>query len=121
MAQLCKRFDYCGISLLITGSFVSWTYYAFYTDGVSRWLYLSVVSLIGLAIAVISLLEKFGSSEFRVCRAVTYAVFGVSAGLPVIHYYFFSDDYVNVSLTSLLSFGFYYILGLLLMTLMTDD
>lgn len=114
VAQLCKRFDYCGISLLITGSFVSWTYYAFYTDMTSRVIYLTIVSLIGAAIAVISLLEKFGSSEFRTCRAFTYLVFGVSAGLPVIHYYFFSSDYVSISLTSMLSFGLYYIVGALI-------
>ena len=114
IAQLCKRFDYCGISLLITGSFISWTYYAFYTDVTSKAIYLTIVTLIGLIIAVISLMEKFGSSEFRFCRALTYLVFGISAGLPVIHYYFFSTDYVHISITSMLLFAFYYIIGALI-------
>lgn len=111
LAQLCKRFDYCGISLLITGSFVSWTYYAFYSDPLSRTVYLTIVSLVGAAVAVVSLMEKFGSSEFRSCRAVTYLAFGISAGLPVIHYYFFAPDYVAISLSSMLSFAGHYIAG----------
>ena len=111
IAQLCKRFDYCGISLLITGSFVSWTYYAFYSDITSKAIYLSIVTIIGLTIAVISLLKKFGASEFRTIRAIIYLIFGLSAGLPVIHYYFFSSDYVNISHWSMLSFGVYYVIG----------
>ena len=113
VAQMCKRFDYCGISILITGSIVSWIYYAFYHDPTSRAIYLTIVTIIGFSVAVVSLLKKFGSSEFRSIRTTIYIIYGVSATLPVIHY-FFSDNYVEVPLIPLFSFGAFYILGAVL-------
>ena len=111
VAQLCKRFDYCGISLLITGSFVSWTYYAFYTDSLARTVYVGLVTCVGAGVGGVSLLRAFGSSQFRVCRATVFALFGVSAVAPVAHFFFWSRDYVSVSATSMLSFGAYYLAG----------
>lgn len=110
VAQFCKRIDYCGISLLITGSIVSWTYYAFYHDTISKTIYLTIVTIIGLIVSIVSFFKKFGSSEFRSIRTIIYIVFGVSATLPVIHY-FFSQNYVEVPLFPLFSFGAFYILG----------
>lgn len=110
VAQMCKRIDYCGISILITGSIISWTYYAFYNDTISRVIYLTIVTIIGLVVTIVSLLKKFGSSEFRSIRTIIYIVFGVSATLPVIHY-FVSENYVDIPLIPLFSFGAFYILG----------
>lgn len=56
-------------------------------------------------------MKKFGASEFRTIRAVIYLIFGLSAGLPVLHYYFFCEDYVDISHWSMLSFGVYYVIG----------
>lgn len=110
VAQMCKRFDYCGISILITGSIVAWVYYAFYHDSTIRSIYLSIVTIVGFSVAVVSLLKKFGSSEFRSIRTTIYIIYGVSAALPVIHY-FFSDNYVDVPFFPLFTFGALYILG----------
>jgi len=107
---LCKRFDYCGISLLISGSCIAWTYYAFYTDVTNKAIYLSIAALVGLTVALVSLLERFGHSDFRAIRATVYIVFGLSAALPVIHY-IVHEDYVPISFFSMFSFGIYYILG----------
>lgn len=110
VARMCKRFDYCGISILITGSIVSWVYYAFYHDDTTRIIYLTTVTIIGFFVAVVSLLKKFGTSEFRSIRTTIYIIYGVSAALPVFHY-FFSPNYVEVPFFPLFSFGAFYILG----------
>lgn len=105
------RFDYCGISILITGSFIPWVFYGFLEDHVSRWVYVVIVTSVGVSVSIFSLSDKFGSSEYRHIRAIVFIVFGIATALPFIHFFFFSKDHIPVSLVPLLTFGFCYIFG----------
>lgn len=63
------RLDYCGIALLIMGSFVPWLYYGFYCDFQPKLIYLTAVVLLGITTIVVSLWEKFSTPTFRPLRA----------------------------------------------------
>lgn len=72
---LFRRLDYCGIALLIMGSFVPWLYYGFYCHYEHKLIYLSVVVVLGIVSIVVSLWDKFSEPNLRPLRAGTFAVF----------------------------------------------
>lgn len=63
------RLDYCGIALLIMGSFVPWLYYGFYCHYEHKLVYLSVVLVLGVMSIIVSLYDKFSEPNFRPLRA----------------------------------------------------
>lgn len=63
------RLDYCGIALLIMGSFVPWLYYGFYCHYEHKLIYLSVVVVLGIVSIVVSLWDKFSEPNLRPLRA----------------------------------------------------
>lgn len=63
------RLDYCGIAILIMGSFVPWLYYGFYCEPYSWMLYLVLIVALGLVSMVVALWDKFSDPELRPLRA----------------------------------------------------
>lgn len=63
------RLDYCGIALLIMGSFVPWLYYGFYCHYEHKLVYLSVVLVLGVLSIIVSLYDKFSEPQLRPLRA----------------------------------------------------
>ncbi len=68
-STIFRKLDYCGISLLTMGSFVPWLYYAFYCDLTLKVVYLIFICSLGSLCIVVSLMDKFGSAEYRALRA----------------------------------------------------
>lgn len=66
------RLDYCGIALLIMGSFVPWLYYGFYCHYEHKLIYLSFVLILGMASIIVSLYDKFSEPNLRPLRAGKY-------------------------------------------------
>jgi adiponectin receptor len=66
------RLDYCGIAILIIGSIVPLLYYQFYCEFGTKIIYLSLIGLLGIACIVISMWDRFSSSDYRVYRACKY-------------------------------------------------
>lgn len=66
---LSFRLDYCGIAILIIGSVVPLLYYQFYCEFGTKLAYLLLIGSLGTACIVISMWDRFGSSEYRVYRA----------------------------------------------------
>ena len=66
---LISRLDYCGIALLVVGSFVPWLYYSFYCSLRTHLVYLVSVVILGTACIIVSLWEKFAKPEYRGVRA----------------------------------------------------
>ncbi|XP_046671583.1 LOW QUALITY PROTEIN: adiponectin receptor protein-like [Homalodisca vitripennis] len=114
VGKLFSKLDYCGIALLITGSFVPWLYYGFYCHFQSKVIYLSVVITLGLSAMIVSLWDRFSEPAFRPIRAGVFTVFGLSGVVPAIHYAI-SEGWVNAishaSLGWLILMGLLYILG----------
>lgn len=107
------RLDYCGISLLTTGSFVPWIYYAFYCNHSLKLFYLTLVPVFGLIVAGISLSPKFATPSYRPVRATLFVAFGLSIAIPFMHWFFMTAR-VNISLTNVALVGLFYVGGALL-------
>ncbi|GLH15686.1 ADIPOR-like receptor [Gryllus bimaculatus] len=86
IGRLFSKLDYCGIALLIIGSFVPWLYYSFYCQFHLTVIYLSIVVIFGITSIVVSLWEKFSEPRFRPLRAGLFLAFGLSGLIPAVHY-----------------------------------
>lgn len=83
--QLFQRLDYCGITSLILGSFIPWLHYGFYCRFWLKLLYLTMVVILGACTIAISLLKRFGSTEYRAVRSFIFSMFGLSGVIPGVH------------------------------------
>lgn len=128
ISDIC-RLDYCGIALLIMGSFVPWLYYGFYCHYEHKLVYLSVVLVLGVLSIIVSLYDKFSEPNFRPLRAGmtstnntsksnnkiinsifffsfficvgVFASFGLSGIIPAIHYGLMEGWFNTISQASL--------------------
>lgn len=103
--QLWLRLDLIGIVALTLGNFVSGVYMVFWCEPFQRKIYWSIVSqylyahcflmsntyfdwqigILGLRTIFIMVNPRFQSQKFRVFRALTFVVTGLSGFAPLIH------------------------------------
>ncbi|SPP80766.1 adiponectin receptor protein isoform X1 [Drosophila guanche] len=124
MGRLFSKLDYCGIALLIMGSFVPWLYYGFYCHYQPKVIYLSVVSVLGVLSIVVSLWDKFSEPALRPLRAGVFMSFGLSGVIPAIHYSVMEGWFSQMSRASLgwlILMGLLYIIGALLYALRVPE
>jgi adiponectin receptor len=87
VGQLFCRLDYCGISLLIAGSFMPCIYYGFYCDYLlTKLAYTLLVGGLCAATMLVSLCDRFSRPELRYVRVGVFFAFGVSGVLPGLHW-----------------------------------
>nr|CAD7441191.1 unnamed protein product [Timema bartmani] len=114
VGKLFSKLDYCGIAMLIMGSFVPWLYYGFYCHFQPKLIYLSVVTCLGVSSIVVSLWDRFSEPKYRALRAGVFMTFGLSGVVPAVHYAI-SEGWFNAisraSLGWLILMGGLYILG----------
>ena len=82
--QLCK-IDYIGIAITILGTYGPFIYFAFYCQENIQWVYYILVNILGLITIVISSLDEFQKSNYRIYRGGIFALLVVSAICPIIH------------------------------------
>lgn len=75
--------------------------------------YLTVVPVIGLAVAFMSLSARFGRPEFRSIRASIFVAFGLSITVPFMHW-FWSSSNIHINLMNVGLVGLLYVGGALL-------
>lgn len=124
VGKLFSKLDYCGIALLIMGSFVPWLYYGFYCHYNQKLIYLSVVSVLGILSIVVSLWDKFSEPNLRPLRAGVFMSFGLSGIVPAIHYSLIEGWFSQISQASLgwlILMGLLYILGALFYALRVPE
>lgn len=112
--NIFSRMDYAGIALLIVGSTIPWLYYGFYCQFYAKLTYIIAVSVCGISVMILMLLEKFNQPEYRVFRAAIFVALGLISALPIIHFLIengISDSFEKGSLTNLLTMGALYITG----------
>ena len=90
--QILSRFDYAGIALLISGSCYSPYYYFFHCETFIRYAYLIFITIFGVVVFFYSLTSGFHLPQNRPFRGILYIIFGLSAGIPVIHISFFGKN-----------------------------
>ena len=114
VSRLLNRLDYVSIVILILGSFVSWLYYLLYCYVILQVVYLSILSLLGIATFIIFTFERFTRPRYRWFRAVAFVGLGLSGLLPIIHSLYLTGLYVaydKLSLGWLLALAASYIAG----------
>ena len=89
--DILNRFDYGGISLLISGSCYPPYYYFFYYSNGFKYFYLIEVTVFGIGIFLYSLTDDFNKPNKRTLRGSIYLIFGLCTGIPVLHMAFFGD------------------------------
>mmetsp|Transcript_12398 Transcript_12398/g.34813 ORF Transcript_12398/g.34813 Transcript_12398/m.34813 type:complete len:326 (-) Transcript_12398:222-1199(-) len=85
VAAIVWRFDYVGIAMLIVSSYFPPVYYGFLCNPFWQMLYLSCISLFGLATVAVSLMDVFQSIRFRAIRATVFSGLGLFGIVPVVH------------------------------------
>ncbi|XP_068153538.1 adiponectin receptor protein isoform X3 [Drosophila tropicalis] len=124
IGRLFSKLDYCGIALLIMGSFVPWLYYGFYCHFQPKVIYLSVVCVLGVLSIVVSLWDKFSEPGLRPLRAGVFMSFGLSGVIPAVHYSIMEGWFSQISRASLgwlILMGLLYITGALLYALRVPE
>ncbi|CAF2999125.1 unnamed protein product [Rotaria sp. Silwood2] len=86
ISKFFSKLDYCGIAILIIGSVVPLLYYQFYCEFGTKIAYLSLIGLLGITCIVISMWDRFASSDYRVYRVLIFITFGIFGFIPTCHY-----------------------------------
>ncbi|KAL3983154.1 hemolysin-III related family protein [Acanthocheilonema viteae] len=84
VGKLFSKLDYTGITLLIVGSFIPWIYYGFYCRLVPMIVYLTMISVLGIAAIIVSLWDKFAQPHYRPLRAAIFIAMGLSSVVPAL-------------------------------------
>ncbi|XP_008486820.2 adiponectin receptor protein [Diaphorina citri] len=124
VGRLFSKLDYCGIALLIMGSFVPWLYYGFYCSFLSKVIYLTSVVILGAASIIVSLTKQFSAPNYRPLRAGVFMSFGLSGVVPAMHYGYVEGWFSKVAQASLgwlLLMGVLYIIGGLIYALRVPE
>ena len=87
--NILSRFDYGGISLLISGSCYPPYYYFFYYSKLFRNTYLIFITAFGVGTFLYSLTDDFNKPQRRSLRGIIYLIFGLCTSIPIFHMAFF--------------------------------
>ncbi|KAI0023283.1 adiponectin receptor protein 1 [Xylariomycetidae sp. FL0641] len=103
-----NELDHLGIVLVMWGTGISGTYFAFYCQPSPRNGYVCLLSGTALACALFTLQPNFRRPTFRTARFLTYCLLGASLFAPVVHGWckFGSDLEDMMSLRSFLGLAF---------------
>jgi len=85
MSDFCGALDYCGIIVLIVGSFVPCLYYGFYCEKLFQIVYVAGIIFGGIATAVVVLSPDFNTPAYRGARAAAFVSLGLFGVFPVGH------------------------------------
>lgn len=100
-----NELDHLGIVLVMWGTGMSGTHFAFYCHQTLRNIYFAFITLAGLGCAVYTLRPKFRRPEYRTTKFLMYSSLGASLFAPVVHglFRFGSDFHTMMGLTSFLT------------------
>jgi len=102
------RFDYSGISLLISGSFFPPIFFAFYCHPFWQILYLGTISVLGIAGITCGLFEFYHRPSFNSIRILSVVGTAASGVVPIIHAYSQKLDNMNLLSDSSITTNLFY-------------
>lgn len=98
------RVDYVGIAVMICTSFFPPIYYIFLNDVQWRIFYLVSITILGICVATISLLERFQDDRYRTFRAMIFVALAAFGVFPVAHTFLKYSIFENPYLRSILCY-----------------
>ncbi|KAI5067400.1 hypothetical protein GOP47_0017928 [Adiantum capillus-veneris] len=115
VAYIMLRVDYAGIAALIASSFYPPVYYSFMCNPVLRNIYLTFITVVGIATVLVSLVPVFQNPEYRKVRAGLFFGMGLSGIAPVMHklILFWGEPEALYTTIYEMAMGFFYGLGAL--------
>uniref|UniRef100_A0A7E4W3C0 Adiponectin receptor protein n=1 Tax=Panagrellus redivivus TaxID=6233 RepID=A0A7E4W3C0_PANRE len=114
VGKLFSKLDYSGITMLIVGSFIPWIYYGFYCRSLPMVIYMTMITVLGIAALIVSLWDKFAEPAYRPVRAIVFVCMGLSSVVPAAHMLFIDGTefmFNTASLHWLLLMGAFYLTG----------
>jgi len=109
-ALLLQALDYCGISILITGSNIPVIYYGFYCAPMLRHLYVTLITVMGFTVFMITILPRFRPVKYRELKTILFIGLGVSGAIPLTHLMFHFGR-VHFIFWYLIAMGVFYLVG----------
>lgn len=85
LSYIMLRLDYAGIAALIATSFYPPVYYSFMCSPFFCNLYLSCITILGIATIIFSLFPAFQTPKFRSYRTSLFFGMGMSGVAPIVH------------------------------------
>lgn len=85
LAIFLMRVDYAGIATMIATSFYPPIYYVFQCEPVWQWIYLSIISAMGMVTLGVLFAPSLQSGKYRPFRAFLFMSMGASGVIPAIH------------------------------------
>ena len=112
-----SKLDYSGIAFMIVGSFIPWTFYAFYGFKKLQIGYSIAMLILCIVCVTISFIEKFAEPQYLKFRAGMFIALGVSTVIPVVHSAFLQAKLFDVGIIGGVKIIWqeYYLWALLLM------
>lgn len=97
-----SRLDYGGICILIMGSSYPAIFYCFSCGPIitGRNFFLGLISTTSIATFIMLMHPAMNTNRFRMCRAITFSILGLSAGIPFLYMFFNSSKYQEFYLPS---------------------
>ena len=114
---ILQTIDYCGISILISGSYFPVIYYPFYNYSQSLRFHLVVVILINALNVSVMITPTFRQPKYRAVRAASFTCVACYAFIPLCQLYIldgFSNPIFSVMKWYIVGMGGSYILGAIL-------
>ncbi|KAK8192761.1 hypothetical protein M8818_007933 [Zalaria obscura] len=109
-----NQLDYVGIVALIWGSFIPSIYYGFSGEPGLVDIYWTMITALGVGCAIVTVLPRFRTPQWRPFRAGMFVAMGLSAVVPVLHglkLYGVAQLERQIGLSWLLTQGALYIVG----------
>jgi len=79
------KLDYCGITIMIVGSYYPPLYYGFACFQPWRIAYMTIITVVGFIGLIMSVIPVFATPRFRTLRTGFFLVFGLFAVIPLPH------------------------------------
>ena len=114
ISNILQTLDYCGICILISGSYVPVIYYSFYCYPTPLRVHLTIVIIINVINVCVMATPKFRQPEYRPVRAKSFTIVACYAVISLIHLIIldgFDNPIFSVMFWYVVGMGSTYILG----------
>lgn len=115
--NIVQTLDYCGVTILVTGSYIPIIYYSFYCYPTYMKLHLIIVVILNVANVCVMATPKFRSPAYRSIRARSFTLVACYAVVAIVHLLILdglSNPMFTVLFWYMVGMGGTYILGAVL-------